>query len=112
MVIVGIVRLVQVVCLLLDPPPFIQVEAHLMPIGRELKAEKMTLNQWYIAVLRKYAHKLKLMTDCVVADAAFSVKSFVDELMGVGFNLVSRFRNDAVLHYIYQGPHSVGRGRP
>lgn len=80
--------------------------------SRELKAEKMTLNQWYIAVLRKYAHKLKLMTDCVVADAAFSVKPFVDELMGVGFNLVSRFRNDAVLHYIYQGPRSVGRGRP
>lgn len=78
----------------------------------ELKAMDMTLNQWYIAVLKKYAPRLRRITDCVVADAAFSVKPFVDDLRDIGFHLVSRLRNDAVLYYLYQGGRTGKKGRP
>ena len=78
----------------------------------ELKAMDMTLNQWYIAVLKRYASQLRKMTDVVVADAAFSVKPFVDDLRGIGFHLVSRLRNDAALFYLYQGERTGKRGRP
>ena len=80
--------------------------------SRELKAMDMTLNQWYIAVLERYAPQLRRMTDVVVADAAFSVKPFVDDLRGIGFHLVSRFRSDAVLFYLYQGERTGKPGRP
>ena len=80
--------------------------------NRELKAMEMTLNQWYIAVLKRYAAQLRRMTDVLVADAAFSVKPFVDDLRGIGFHLVSRLRNDAVLFYLYQGERTGKPGRP
>lgn len=80
--------------------------------ARELKAMEMTLNQWYVEVLKRYAHQLRKMTDVVVADAAFSVKPFVDDLREIGFHLVSRFRNDVVLYYLYQGERTGKRGRP
>lgn len=80
--------------------------------SRELKAKDMTLNQWYIAVLKRFAVQLRRITDVVVADAAFSVKPFVDDLLSIGFSLVSRLRNDAVLFYLYQGERTGKRGRP
>ena len=82
-----------------------------MAVG-ELKAMDMTLNQWYIAVLKRYATHLRRMTDVMVADAAFSVKPFVDDLREIGFHLVSRLRNDAVLYYLYQGGRTGKKGRP
>ena len=44
--------------------------------------------------------------------AAESVRPFVDDLLGIGFCLVSRLRNDAVLSYLYQGERTGKRGRP
>ena len=79
--------------------------------SRELKAMEMTLNQWYISVLNRYRDRLLKITDTLVADAAFSVKPFVDALLGIGFQLVSRLRNDAVLYYLYQGAPTGKRGR-
>ena len=79
--------------------------------SRELKAMEMTLNQWYISVLNRYRDRLLKITDTLVADAAFSVKPFVDALLGIGFQLVSRLRNDAVLYYLYEGAPTGKRGR-
>ena len=80
--------------------------------SRELKAREMTLNQWYISVLKRYSAQLLKITDRLVADAAFSVKPFVDDLLSIGFHLVSRLRNDAVLYYLYEGAPTGKRGRP
>ena len=79
--------------------------------SRELKALEMTLNQWYISVLNRYRDRLLKITDTLVADAAFSVRPFVDALLGIGFQLVSRLRNDAVLYYLYEGAPTGKRGR-
>ena len=38
----------------------------------------------------------------VTADAYFSKKSFADGLLSLGFHLISRFRDDVRLRYIYQ----------
>lgn len=80
--------------------------------SHELGAREMTLNQWYIAVLRRHRWQLLKTTDTLVADAAFSVKTFVDELLPIGFHLVSRLRNDAALCYIHNGKPTGKRGRP
>jgi SRSO17 transposase len=48
----------------------------------------------------------------LVADAYFSKKSFVDQLVAGGFELVSRLRSDAHLRYLYTGPKENRPGRP
>ena len=52
------------------------------------------------------------MTDIVVADAYFSTSTFVDGIAEFGFHLVSRFRDNADLRYLYTGPRTGKRGRP
>ena len=58
------------------------------------------------------ADKLRGLTDIVVADAYFAKKSFVLGLECLAFNLVSRFRDDVRLRYLYNGPRVKRRGRP
>ena len=78
----------------------------------ELNAEGMTLNEWYLSVLKRFRTELLSITHLMVADAAFSNLPFVEGLREIGFSLVSRFRSNAVLHYIHEGPRTGKRGRP
>ena len=78
----------------------------------ELKAESMTLSEWYLSVLKDYRNNLLKITPLVVADAAFSNLPFVTGLKEIGFSLISRLRWNAVLYYIYEGPRTGKRGRP
>lgn len=80
--------------------------------AKELEAKNLTLPQWYISVLRKYRDELLKITNIMVADAAFSNKPFVDGLGEIGFQLVSRFRTNSVLFYLYDGPRTGKKGRP
>ncbi len=56
--------------------------------------------------------KLIQLSRYVVADAYFSVSNFVDGLEANGFHLVSRFRSDADLMYLYTGERTGKKGRP
>ena len=47
----------------------------------------------------------------IAAVAYFSKKSFADGLHSLGFHLISRFRDDVRLRYIYRGPKVRRRGR-
>ena len=78
----------------------------------ELKAESMTLSEWYLSVLKDYRNNLLKITPLVVADAAFSNLPFVTGLKEIGFSLISRLRSNAVLYYVYEGPRTGKRGRP
>ena len=48
----------------------------------------------------------------IVADAYFSKESFVTGVKELGFNIISRFRDDVNLKYLYRGPKARKRGRP
>ena len=48
----------------------------------------------------------------MVADAAFWTLAFVEGLAETRFSLVSRFRSNAVLPSIHEGPRTGKRGRP
>lgn len=78
----------------------------------ELAAKEMTLPQWYIAALKRHAAELLKITNYLVADAAFSTKPFFEGIRELGFHLVSRFRSDAALYYLYQGGRTGRPGRP
>lgn len=67
---------------------------------------------YYSALVTQKASALQKTSKYLVADAYFSKKPFVDAATSAGFELISRFRDDAVLQYRYVGPPLKGRGRP
>lgn len=60
-----------------------------------------------------YDHKEQLLgiSGILVGDCLFASYNFVTGAKAVGFDVVSRLRDDAVLHYLYTGPQKGGRGR-
>lgn len=71
-----------------------------------------TLNDWYLKAIEQEKDKLLSVSSYVVADAYFSKLPFVQGLEGLGFQLISRLRDDANLMYIYQGGKNGKKGRP
>ena len=90
----------------------IMLRAHQTPNSTELKVRSKSQVQHYIGVIKRYGKELIKLSDVVVADAFFSTKTFADGIKEHGFFLVSRFRDDAVLMYLYTGPKTGKRGRP
>ena len=66
----------------------------------------------YLRAFAGEADKLRKLTRLVVADAYFAKSTFVTGLDCLAFDLVSRFRDDARLRYLYDGPKVNRRGRP
>lgn len=61
-----------------------------------------------------FNHKEQLLkiSDILVGDCLFASYNFVTGASKLGFNVISRLRDDAVLQYIYTGEQQCGRGRP
>ena len=74
--------------------------------------EEMSLYSWYAKALEDNRDALLRMTDVLVADSAFSKKTFVGRMLKLGFNVVSRLRRDAALYYVWDGKPTGKRGRP
>ena len=71
-----------------------------------------TLVAHYLHALDTYKEQLHEMSRIIVADAFFSKSTFVQGLDSLGFELVSRFRDDVRLRYLYTGEQTGKRGRP
>ena len=67
---------------------------------------------FYISVIKRYRKKLLKLSTLIVADAYFSTSTFVNGIKKEGLFLISRFRDNACLFYVYAGPRSGKRGRP
>lgn len=61
-----------------------------------------------------YDHREQLLgiSDILVGDCLFASYNFVKGASELGFSVVSRLRDDAVMQYLYTGPRKAGRGRP
>lgn len=81
-------------------------------LSKGKERDEMTLYQCYAKVLKEYKPQLQHVSGYIVADAAFSKKTFVNIIIPEVFHLVSRLRNDAVLHYLWEGERTGKRGRP
>ena len=71
-----------------------------------------SLTGWYLRMLASNKRQLLSVCKLIVADAYFSKESFVTGVQRLGFDLVSRFRDDVRLRYLYAGPKLHKRGRP
>ncbi|MDL2313265.1 transposase [Bacteroidales bacterium OttesenSCG-928-B11] len=77
-----------------------------------LKDRNLTLPDWYAAVIKANIAQILEITTCVAADAFFSKKGFVDDIIGMGLRLVCKLRDDADLRYLCNGGKSGKRGKP
>ncbi len=71
-----------------------------------------SLTGWYLRMLTRNCRQLLSVCKLIVADAYFSKESFATGVKLLGFDLISRFRDDVNLKYLYTGPKAHKRGRP
>jgi len=86
---------------------------HLEAVQTFINSNKdTTLVDWYAAIITARKDDLREISNIIVADAWFSKKKFADKIITADMNLISRFRDDADLLYLFKGEQSKGRGRP
>jgi len=82
------------------------------PSADELVKKRLNLLTYYASLVVENAIKFKEFSDYMVADAYFSKKPFVDEIISSGLHFISRLRDDSVLKYRYMGERTGKKGAP
>lgn len=86
---------------------------HLEAVQTLIEDKQATsLTDWYVNVIKERKETLSLISKYLVADAWFSKKPFVDQIIEMDMHLISRLRDDADLKYLYLDPPTSKRGRP
>lgn len=78
----------------------------------ESQAGEKTRIDFYAGQLRTVAPEILKYTRKGLFDGYYAKKKFVDEVVGLGFVMISKLRSDANLNYLYEGTPSGERGRP
>ncbi|MDP3643651.1 MAG: transposase, partial [Bacteroidota bacterium] len=88
------------------------LEAVQTPGGKGDPNSDENLLDWYGNVLFERKDTLAKLSPYIVADAYFSKKPFVDKVLSMDMQLVSRLRDDADLKYLFCGEKTGKKGRP
>ena len=82
------------------------------PDTKTLYTMDKTLVDWYSSYLINQKDHLQHISNIVVADAFFSKETFVSPMCNNGYQIISRFRNDATLFYPTLEKPTKRRGHP
>ncbi len=86
---------------------------HLEAVQTLIEDKQATsLTEWYATAIKERKESLSSISEYLVADAWFSKKPFVDQIIEMDMHLISRLRDDADLNYLYTGPSTGKKGRP
>lgn len=97
----------------IDNKTAFHLEAVQTPTYAEIEGKNMSLLDWYANIIVQRKDALLKISSYLVADAYFSKKPFADKIVeDAQMHLVSRFRNDADLMYLYYGEPTGKKGRP
>ena len=96
----------------IDAKDCMMLKAHQSLSNKELSLRNKTMVDFYIGVIKRYRKELLKLSTLIVTDAYFSTSTFVNGIKKEGFSLISRFRDNACLFYVYAGPRTGKRGRP
>lgn len=94
----------------IDANDCIMLRSHQTLSQKELNLRDKTQVEFYISVIKRYRKKLLKLTNTIVADAFFSTSTFTNGIKKLGFNIVSRLRDNSCLFYVYEGKQKK-RGR-
>ena len=96
----------------IDTHNCMMLRAHLTPGNFELKKRNMTLADHYIAVIKRYQQGTAETVSYHCCRCILLHSHVLRGLHQHGFQLVSRFRDNAHLCYLYEGERTGKRGRP
>ena len=96
----------------IDTKDCMMLRAHQSLNNKELSLRNKIMVDFYISVIKRYRKELLKLSTLIVADAYFSTSTFVNGIKKEGFSLISRFRDNACLFYVYAGPRTGKRDRP
>ena len=96
----------------IDAKDCMMLRTHQSLSNKELSLRNKTMVDFYISVIKCYRKELLKLSTLIVADAYFSTSTFVNGIKKEGFSLISRFRDNACLFYVYAGLRTGKRGRP
>ena len=82
------------------------------PDTKTLDNMDKSLVDWYAGYLVSRREQINRISNIVVTDAFFSKSTFITPMCNIGFHIISRFRNDAVLFYPTAEKPTGRRGRP
>jgi hypothetical protein len=86
---------------------------HLEAVQTLIEDKQATsLTDWYVNVIKGRKETLCSISKYLVADAWFSKKPFVEQIIEMDMHLVSRLRDDADLKYLYRRSSTGKKGRP
>jgi hypothetical protein len=77
-----------------------------------INSDEQSLTDWYAGVISDRKDTLAAISKYLVADAWFSKKPFVDQIVPLEMDLINRLRDDADLKYICKELPTGKRGRP
>lgn len=80
--------------------------------AQTILSEGQSQMDFYITLIQLYATDLRKLSKYIVVDAFFAKNSFVNAMLKVDLQVITRLRDDAALWYLYNGPKREGRGRP
>ncbi|MEI6950856.1 transposase [Paraflavisolibacter sp. H34] len=80
------------------------------PTPASLHSKGKTLVDHYVRVLSDHVEQIKALTPYVVVDGYFMKKDFINPLLELGLQIITKTRSDANLRYLYKGKQK-DRGR-
>lgn len=78
------------------------VTAPMTPAPDVLKEQSVSLRDWYLMTVEANKETLHKISGRVTADAYFATHDFVDGLKEMGFDIISRLRDNICLRYVHQ----------
>lgn len=78
------------------------VTAPMTPSPEVLKEQSINLRGWYLITLAANKETLHKISRRVTADAYFATRDFVDGLKEMGFDIISRLRDNICLRYVHR----------
>lgn len=80
--------------------------------AQTILVEGQSQMDFYISLLQSYATDLRKLSKYIVVDAFFAKSGFINAMIEIDLQVITRLRDDAALWYLYSGPKRQGRGRP
>ena len=78
------------------------VTAPMTPSPDVLKEQSIDLRNWYLLTIGANKETLRNISGLITADAYFATHDFVDGLKEMGFDIISRLRDNICLRYVHQ----------
>jgi len=89
------------------------LEAVSTPNIAKLTANNSNLVDHYVQIFVTRKEELVKLSDYLVVDGWFAKVNFVTPVLEkTGLHIICKFRKDAQLHYLYNGPRTGKKGRP